>query len=112
MIPREEKGRPMILSSPETETAVVPVVDMPSSIWEYGVSIGVIILSFALIWRLIHLAMEKFEGITKAHAETVTELSDRHRSEREAWNEYAKLRDTRITTVCDELIKVIQEAKK
>jgi hypothetical protein len=96
----------------ETESQMSPITEMPSSVWEYGVSIGVIILSFALIWRLIHLATEKFESITKTHAETVSELSDKHRSERDAWSEYAKLRDARITTVCDELIKAIHEAKK
>jgi hypothetical protein len=102
----------MIQIERESESMMAPFTEMPNSVWEYGVSIGVIILSFALIWRLIHLAMDKFDGITKTHAETVTELSDRHRSEREAWNEYARLRDTRITTVCDELIKVIQETKQ
>ena len=100
-----------------------------STVWDFGLAIGVITLMAVLIWRLIVIITEKMDSVASTHATTIKEtidkhaetiketndthaativsISDKHAAERKDWNEDARLREVRITTVCDEVVKAL-----
>lgn len=88
---------------------ILQITEVSKSLWEYGVSIGVIILASSLIWRLIVMLTNTIETLTTKHESSIKSIVETHAIERTEWRAESQKREDRITTVCDELIKTIRD---
>lgn len=95
-----------------SQVLLLQMTEVAKPLWEYGVSVGVIILASSLIWKLIVMLTETIDTLTTKHESSIKAIVETHASERSEWRTESQKREERIVSVCDELIKTIHENER
>jgi hypothetical protein len=88
----------------QNDVSAIPLNFNP---FDYGLSVGVIVVLLFVLRYSIKTGLEKFDEQAARHDNTVREIIEGHLNERSEWRSESSERATKINELCDRMIRAL-----